>query len=123
MSLIPTSLSPLYPSLTAPRGPKRTRSLAKGSSLKARRRVHFFEGSAVTGTLDGSDGSEADRLGRTGASRDGTSGAVQSSGVDRTPELSSDIFASLLSADDPLMQQLGLHLSAQQVKNNDPRHA
>ena len=90
------------------------------SSPTARRRVNYPEGDVVAGSLGYSDGSEADRPGRTGAPRDGTSGAVRSSGADRTPELSSDVFASLLSADDLLMQQLGSLLSARQAKNDDP---
>ena len=83
---MPTSPGPLYTSPTAPRTPKRSRSPSKGSSPKARRRVHFPEGSAVTGTLDGSDGCEADRQGRTGDSRDGTLGAGRSTGAGSTTE-------------------------------------
>ena len=47
---------------------------------------------------------------------------VQSGPVGPTappPELSSDIYESLLSADDPLMQQLSSLLSAQRTKNDD----
>ena len=40
-------------------------------------------------------------------------------GLTAPPELSCDIFASLLSADDPLIKQLGPLLSAQQAKNDD----
>ena len=65
------------------------------------------------------DGLKADRPGRAGDSRDGTSGAILSIGTDRTTELSSDVFASLMRANDLLMQQLGLLLSAQRAKNND----
>ena len=95
MSPIPTSPGSVFQSPTAPRGSKRSRFPSKGSSPKARRRVRFPKGSAVTGTLDGFDGSKADRQGHTGDSRDGTSGAGQSSGANRTTELSSEFFASL----------------------------
>ena len=72
--MLPTSTLPgrLYPSPIAPRGSKRSRSLVKGSFPKAHRRVHFSQGSAVTGTLDDFDGLEADRPGCTSAPRDGT---------------------------------------------------
>ena len=118
-SPILASPGPLYQSATALRGAKRSRSPANGSSPKARRRVHFSEGGAVIGTFAGFDGSEADRPGRTGDSRDGTSGADRPSGADCTYELSLDVFASLMRADDPLMQLLGSLLSAQQAKNDD----
>ena len=108
-----STLAVLNPDLSATPRSLSSRSPAKASSPKACRTVHYPEGSAVTGTLAGSDGSEVDRPGRTGGSRDGTSGAVRSSGADRTTEQSVDVFASLLSADDPLMQQIGSLLSAQ----------
>ena len=62
MSLIPASPGPLYPSRTAPGALKRSCSPVKGPFPKAHRRVHFLEGSVVTGILAGSDGSKADRL-------------------------------------------------------------
>ena len=62
MSPISTSPGPLFQSPTAPCGSKRSRSPSKGSSPKARHRVRFPEGSAVTGTLDGFDGSKDDCL-------------------------------------------------------------
>ena len=77
----------------------------------------FCYGGAATRTFDGSDGSEADRPGRTGDSHDGTSSADPSSGADSTTERSSEFFASselfanLTNADDPVMQQLGSFLS------------
>ena len=40
-------------------------------------------------------------------------------GADRTPELSWDVFASLMRADDLVMQQLGSSLLAQQARNDD----
>ena len=40
-------------------------------------------------------------------------------GLTAPSELSCDIFASLLSADDPLIKQLGPLESAQQAKNDD----
>ena len=98
---------------------KRSHSPAKRLSPKARQPSTIPKICVVAGTLHCSNGSEADCPGRTGVPRSDTSGAVRSSGADRIPELSSDLFASLESADDPLMQQIGSLLSAQQAKNDD----
>ena len=85
-SPIPTLPGPLYPSLTAPRGPKRSRFPVKGSSLKVRCRVHFSKGTAVTGTLDGSDGS--DPIARTAPATPMMAHQVQSGAVGLTAPLS-----------------------------------
>ena len=49
----------------------------------------------------------------------GTSGAGRSSGAGSTTELNLEFFANLMNADDPVMQQLGSLLSAEQAKNDD----
>ena len=78
--------------------------------------MHFDPSGASTRTLDDSDESEADRPGRTGGSRNGTSGAGCSSGAGSTTELSSEFFPNL---DDPVMQQLGSFMQQLQAKNDD----
>ena len=126
-SPIPKSPGPLVPSSPERRSPaKRARSKSKSRSpprRDLRPRVVFADGTEGEGdaTHLNSDGSDVNNSDHAGGSDVGTTSAGRSSGGGRVPELSTVLFNSLQSADDPLMQQLGSFLSATVAETADLR--
>ena len=126
-SPIPKSPGPLFPSSPERRSPaKRARSKSKSRSpprRDLRPRVVFADGTEGEGdaTHRNSDGSDVNNSDHAGGSDVGTTSAGRSSGGGRAPELSTVLFNSLQSADDPLMQQLGSFLSATVAETADLR--
>ena len=104
---------PLFSSPRSPRTPsKRSRSKSTSrTSPRAKRGVDFAKGEDDSRRRV-SNGSDIDRPGHIGGSRDDTAGAARSSGDGGAPELSLELIDSLKRVDDPVMQHLGSFLSA-----------